>query len=194
MHNNYYSSPPSLGQRLRCLRRHDFTMQYTQWLGRDDTQHYLMPIGDAALVCDRCGLVRGRCQWRGVMTIRFGQERLQAARRVEHLPIAPDHQEPRCGAVPPADMGIPRLPCRKFAYHAYARERVRRVHEGGHPVRRGVLSSSSFSWYDPPQTLGDQVDIIGEEGTGKTVLASPTGRPLAEPQLWNAHWEEPPVL
>lgn len=162
---DYYPTPPSMGQRLRCLVRnlafvgHDFEVQYTKTLqpmqyGANAGVPIIIdtPCGEYATVCRLCARVEGRRDYRGFLPeFSYGFSpsagRILEHRQVAHLPIAPK-DEPLCGAKPPADLPIPaRVRCQKFAWHTDSDEPSMRAHDGGYPVLGG---HQSFNWDGTP--------------------------------------------
>jgi len=153
---DYYATPPSLGQRLRCCLRfllflgHDFEIQFTRERPLPPYHPDAPRVGEMALVCRLCGRVENRRDYHLLPEISYGSSpsmgRRLEHRQVDRLPIAPDGQEPLCGATPPLDMGIPAgITCRKFAWHVLSSDRSMLVHDGSRPVRGG---QQSYMWDD----------------------------------------------
>ena len=150
---DYYHKPTSLWRKLRCAFRlitvlgHDFEIQYTEerrWEPDTDFR-----VGEMAYVCRLCFRVEDRKDYRVIPDILYILER----RQVDHLPLAPDGQEPLCGVAAPANMyrgsGISlQVRCRKFAWHVRSDDRTMRPHDGMLPVPGG---HRSFIWNEPKE-------------------------------------------
>ena len=163
---DYYYRPPGPWRKLRCAGRliplivglgHDFELQYTerkepmQWGGRTiDT-----PCGEIAGVCRLCFRVENRRNWQGFRPeISYGSSpsmgRRLEHRKVDHLPIAPDGQEPTCGASMPVGMyeatgSHTLVSCRKFLWHTWSPDQSMRTHSGSRP---GPSGHQTFMWDD----------------------------------------------
>lgn len=167
---DYYYDPPGLWRKLRCRIRliplivglgHDFEIQYTEvrpWAPVMDD-----PVGEVAYVCRLCFRVEQRKNYTVLPSISYGSSpsmgRRLEHRQVDHLPIAPDGQEPTCpasyrirtrgeggwGQRPTRSNSFSLVTCRKFAYHIWSSDRSMRTHSGGRP---GPGGHQTFMWDD----------------------------------------------
>ena len=163
---DYYYRPTNLWRKLRCIFRliplavglgHDFEIQYTEerkWMPHTDFR-----VGEMAYVCRLCFRVEDRSDYRVIPEISYGSSpssgRRLEQRLVDHLPLAPVGQEPRCRREPPAYVyrggGTGRrMHCQKFAWHNYSSDQSMRVHDASWGVAGG---QQSFMWDDPKEGL-----------------------------------------
>jgi hypothetical protein len=158
---DYYYQPTNFWRKLRCAFRliplfvglgHDFEIQYTvvrRWAPFMDD-----PVGEAAYVCRLCFRVEQRRNYKVLPEISYGSSpsmgRRLERRQVDYLPIAPDGQEPTCGAGMPYGMyeatgSATLVTCRKFLWHRWSPDRSMRTHSGSRPAPGGY---QTFMWDD----------------------------------------------